>query len=114
MKVSELKERAKMVVDSDGSKAIMLDYAIWSELMEELEDMEAIDEARESGEGYIPWEQAVKELRAQGVDISEKPQPSESKPKRRPFGLCAGEFVVPDDFDDPLPDHIIEEFEGKR
>lgn len=23
--------------------------------------------------------------------------------KLRPFGLCAGEFVVPDDFDDPLP-----------
>jgi antitoxin (DNA-binding transcriptional repressor) of toxin-antitoxin stability system len=22
--------------------------------------------------------------------------------KLRPFGLCAGEFVVPDDFDDPL------------
>ena len=31
----------------------------------------------------------------------------------RPFGLCAGEFTVPDDFDDPLPEHIIEEFEGK-
>jgi antitoxin (DNA-binding transcriptional repressor) of toxin-antitoxin stability system len=22
--------------------------------------------------------------------------------KTRPFGLCAGEFTVPDDFDDPL------------
>ncbi|MBI3743142.1 MAG: type II toxin-antitoxin system Phd/YefM family antitoxin [Chloroflexi bacterium] len=22
----------------------------------------------------------------------------------RPFGLCAGEFTVPDDFDDPLPE----------
>lgn len=22
----------------------------------------------------------------------------------RPFGLCKGEFVVPDDFNDPLPD----------
>ncbi|MCI0490996.1 MAG: hypothetical protein L0229_30775 [Blastocatellia bacterium] len=31
----------------------------------------------------------------------------------RPFGLCAGEFVVPDDFDDPLPEEIIEEFEPK-
>ncbi len=31
----------------------------------------------------------------------------------RPFGLCAGEFTVPDDFDDPLPEHIIKEFEGK-
>ena len=31
----------------------------------------------------------------------------------RPYGLCAGEFTVPDDFDDPLPEHIIQEFEGK-
>lgn len=31
----------------------------------------------------------------------------------RPFGLCAGEFTVPDDFDAPLPEQIIQEFEGK-
>ncbi len=30
----------------------------------------------------------------------------------RPFGLCAGEFTVPDDFDAPLPEAIIKEFEG--
>jgi prevent-host-death family protein len=30
----------------------------------------------------------------------------------RPFGLCIGEFVVPDDFDAPLPEHVINEFEG--
>jgi antitoxin (DNA-binding transcriptional repressor) of toxin-antitoxin stability system len=29
----------------------------------------------------------------------------------RPFGLCAGEFSVPDDFDHPLPDGVLEEFE---
>ena len=31
----------------------------------------------------------------------------------RPFGLCAGEFIVPDDFDAPLPDEIINAFEGQ-
>jgi antitoxin (DNA-binding transcriptional repressor) of toxin-antitoxin stability system len=31
----------------------------------------------------------------------------------RPFGLCAGEFVVPDDFDAPLPDDIVAAFEGQ-
>ena len=31
----------------------------------------------------------------------------------RPFGLCAGEFRVPDDFDTPLLEEIIEQFEGK-
>jgi len=30
----------------------------------------------------------------------------------RPYGLCAGEFTVPEDFDAPLPAEIIQEFEG--
>ena len=30
----------------------------------------------------------------------------------RPFGLCVGEFRVPDDFDAPLPDDIVRQFEG--
>ena len=30
----------------------------------------------------------------------------------RPVGLCAGEFHVPDDFDAPLPDDILNQFEG--
>jgi antitoxin (DNA-binding transcriptional repressor) of toxin-antitoxin stability system len=29
----------------------------------------------------------------------------------RPFGLAAGAFTVPDDFDAPLPDEILREFE---
>ncbi|MBD2605509.1 type II toxin-antitoxin system Phd/YefM family antitoxin [Scytonema hofmannii FACHB-248] len=32
--------------------------------------------------------------------------------KMRPFGLCAGEFTVPDDFDAPLPEEILNAFEG--
>lgn len=31
----------------------------------------------------------------------------------RPYGLCAGEFTVPDDFDEPLPEEILAEFEGR-
>ncbi|MGH7223382.1 MAG: type II toxin-antitoxin system Phd/YefM family antitoxin, partial [Gemmataceae bacterium] len=30
----------------------------------------------------------------------------------RPFGLCSGPFSVPADFDHPLPDEILKEFEG--
>ncbi|PZO15937.1 MAG: prevent-host-death protein [Leptolyngbya foveolarum] len=30
----------------------------------------------------------------------------------RPAGLCAGEFVVPDDFDEPLLEDILKTFEG--
>jgi antitoxin (DNA-binding transcriptional repressor) of toxin-antitoxin stability system/predicted RNA binding protein YcfA (HicA-like mRNA interferase family) len=31
----------------------------------------------------------------------------------RPFGLAAGTFTVPDDFDSPLPSAILREFEGR-
>jgi hypothetical protein len=31
----------------------------------------------------------------------------------RPFGLCTGEFIVPDDFDEPLPEEILSAFEGR-
>lgn len=39
-------------------------------------------------------------------------QPAIAKPPRS-IGLCAGEFTVPNDFDDPLPEDILELFEGK-
>lgn len=31
----------------------------------------------------------------------------------RPVGLAAGEFTVPDNFDDPLPEDVIRGFEGR-
>ena len=31
--------------------------------------------------------------------------------KPRPFGLAVGTFVVPDDFDDPLPEEVLRDFE---
>jgi len=30
----------------------------------------------------------------------------------RPFGLSAGRFTIPTDFDRPLPDDILDDFEG--
>jgi antitoxin (DNA-binding transcriptional repressor) of toxin-antitoxin stability system len=36
-----------------------------------------------------------------------------SPTKKRPIGLCKGEFVVPDDFDAPLPDDILKDFYGE-
>ena len=33
--------------------------------------------------------------------------------KHRAYGLCKGEFSVPNDFDHNLPDDIIASFEGK-
>jgi antitoxin (DNA-binding transcriptional repressor) of toxin-antitoxin stability system len=31
----------------------------------------------------------------------------------RPYGLCTGEFTVPDDFDASLPENLVQEFEGR-
>ena len=40
-------------------------------------------------------------------------RPIVTAPRRaRPFGLCAGEFTVSDDFDAPLPESVIQEFEA--
>ena len=39
--------------------------------------------------------------------------PEEAPLTRRPHGLAKGQFVVPDDFDDPLPDEIQRLFEGR-
>ncbi len=38
---------------------------------------------------------------------------TQSTKQLRPFGLCAGEFTVPDDFDAPLPEDLLSAFEGK-
>lgn len=40
-------------------------------------------------------------------------KPIASNKQLRPFGLCPGEFTVPDDFDAPLSDDLISAFEGK-
>ncbi|WP_009631744.1 type II toxin-antitoxin system Phd/YefM family antitoxin [Synechocystis sp. PCC 7509] len=39
--------------------------------------------------------------------------PITSGKQLRPYGLCAGEFTVPDDFDAPLPEDLLSAFEGK-
>ena len=30
----------------------------------------------------------------------------------RPFGMCVGDFVTPDNFDEPLPEDVLAGFEG--
>lgn len=40
-------------------------------------------------------------------------RPITSSQQLRPFGLCAGEFTVPNDFDAPLPEDLLNTFEGK-
>ena len=73
MSVTDLLETARFVVDGKGNKtAVILDYAVWEELLTLLEDMEdaaEIRRLREAGEEAIPLEQAKAELRAKGLDV---------------------------------------------
>lgn len=73
MTVREILRTAQFLVDTEGkTRAVVLDYAIWEELMElleDLEDAEEINSLRESGEEVISWEQAKSELRAEGIDV---------------------------------------------
>lgn len=40
-------------------------------------------------------------------------RPVERVRRPRPFGLAAGTFVVPDDFDGPLKDDVLRDFGGQ-
>jgi len=42
-----------------------------------------------------------------------RPIKNQAPLSKRPFGLCAGEFIVPDDFDEPLPEEVLADFEGR-
>ena len=75
----------------------------------------SIDEIRQDLSAYLLQVEAGKTLVIvkAGKPMAEL-RPINSTPKpMRPFGLCAGEFVVPDSFDDPLPETIIQKFEGQ-
>jgi prevent-host-death family protein len=48
-----------------------------------------------------------------GKPVAEVKPVGEAIKSLRPFGLCKGEFTVPDDFDAPLPEDILKSFEGK-
>ncbi len=58
-------------------------------------------------------------LEGETVVVFEKDQPvAEMRPLpkragKRPMGLAKGDFVVPDDFDDPLPEDVLQLFEGE-
>ena len=73
MRASELMETVQFVVDAEGKKkAVMLDYAVWEEVMTLLEDREDSAEMRrlrEIGDEAIPWDLAKQELRAEGIDV---------------------------------------------
>ncbi len=74
----------------------------------------SIDEIQRDLLGWLARVQAGETLvilRGQTAIAEVKPViPSPREP--RPFGLCAGEFRVPEGFDEPLPEQVLHWFEG--
>jgi antitoxin (DNA-binding transcriptional repressor) of toxin-antitoxin stability system len=66
-----------------------------SSLLDQVEDGEPVTITRHN----VP----VAEIRA-------VPRPGD---RPRPWGLAKGTFDVPDDFDAPLPDEVLDAFEGR-
>lgn len=48
-----------------------------------------------------------------GRPVAELRPVAATPPGPRPFGLASGAFSVPDDFDGPLPDDVLRDFEGR-
>ncbi|MEE3715947.1 DUF2281 domain-containing protein [Tumidithrix elongata RA019] len=74
-----------------------------------------VDEIQQDPSKYLRQVEAGKTfviLRADKAIAELRPLSSNGK-QLRPFGLCAGEFTVPDDFDESLPEEILSAFEGK-
>jgi prevent-host-death family protein len=49
-----------------------------------------------------------------GVPVARLVPVSDKKDADRKLGFMRGKFVVPDDFDTPLPDEILDAFEGRE
>ncbi|MCI0476884.1 MAG: hypothetical protein L0Y55_11595 [Anaerolineales bacterium] len=73
MSVAELVKQARFVIDANGDKkAVVVDWAIWEELLtllEDLEDAEEVRRLREFKEPAVEWNIAKQELCAAGKDV---------------------------------------------
>ena len=58
----------------------------------------------------MPIQEYIQRLIEDSTDGKEISPLLPSENTLRPFGLCAGQFTVPDDFDAPLPDDILAQF----
>jgi hypothetical protein len=72
--------------------------------------------AGDGREAKIP-EEALAALASEGVrfqveGVAGNGTTTTNGATKRPFGLCAGKFVVPTDFDAPLPEDVVRGFEG--
>jgi len=57
-------------------------------------------------EGETVYIGAYGQVQAKIVPVEQKQAP------KKQFGILAGKLIVPDDFDESLPDDVLAEFEG--
>ena len=66
-----MRSKAEFLVDDKGNKkAVVLDIALWQELLDLLQDVEDANEVerlRELGEETMDWQQAKTDLRANEI-----------------------------------------------
>ncbi len=74
-----------------------------------------IDEIRRDPTGYLQRVKAGETFLVLDADqpVAEIKPVKQNDGHMRPYALCAGQFRVPDDFDKPLPEEIIAQFEGR-
>ena len=74
----------------------------------------SLDEIKQDLSNYLQRAQAgeIFVVTQAGKPVAEIRPVATVQQYQRPFGLAAGQFTVPDDFDAPLPEQIIREFEG--
>lgn len=73
-----------------------------------------LDEIQRNLMGYLQRVMAGETILIVDADepVAEIKPVATGEARLRPYALCAGEFRVPEDFDAPLPDEIIAQFEG--
>jgi antitoxin (DNA-binding transcriptional repressor) of toxin-antitoxin stability system len=73
-----------------------------------------LDEIQRDLPGYLRRVQAGETLVIVQAErpIAELKPVSALPPQPRPAGLCAGEFETPADFDAPLPEEVLRQFEN--
>ena len=72
-----------------------------------------VDEIQRDPLKYLRQVEAGETLIIVRTDPIAELRPIDSNKQLRPFGLCSGEFTVPDDFNAPLPEDLLRAFEGK-
>jgi len=73
----------------------------------------SLDEIKQDLSAYLQRAQAgeIFVVTKAGKPVAEIRPVATANQYLRPFGLAAGQFTIPDDFDAPLPDQIVREFE---